>query len=83
MLRHDRHIESAFAVLWLLLLIPSVVAFARGESDTYHNQHWRGATLAAAMLLSALGALSANRRLRYALWGLSVLLLALSLWLII
>ena len=73
---------TGFAILWFALLIPSAFGLLKGQPDTYHNEHWRGATIAGGGLLLALGNVTTNRTVHYVLLGMSYATLGWSLWLI-
>jgi hypothetical protein len=73
---------TGFVVLWIALLIPNAVGLLKGQPDTYHNEHWRGATLAGGGLVLALSNVTTNRKIHYVLLGASYAILGWSLWLI-
>jgi hypothetical protein len=80
--RRMRLTWACFAVLWIVMLAPHAVALVRGQRDTYHNEHWRGATIAGGSLLLALSNVTTNRHVQHVLLGVSFAVLAWSVWLI-
>jgi hypothetical protein len=76
-------IEGAFLVFWLALFLSDFIALLHGQADTYHNQHWRGATLAGGAAVCRLPVFIKRPRFQFALLGASAILMAVSFWLIL